>query len=122
MFFTSPDGFRLSPNTQEQTVLRIGDNENSDPNKIENIKKDLTTQYQVPEGAIKVHSSNLIEVNLPNDFANEKLNSIATDLISKYNVRVIESRLIDTATIITLKFALISISVALIVMTIFVLF
>ena len=122
MFFTSPDGFRLSPNTQEQTVLRIGDNENNDPNKIENIKKDLTTQYQVPEGAIKIHSSNLIEVNLPNDFANEKLNSIATDLISKYNVRVIESRLIDTATIITLKFALISISVALIVMTIFVLF
>ena len=122
LFFTSPDGFRLSPNTQEQTVLRIGDNENSDPNKIENIKKDLTTQYQVPEGAIKIHSPNLIEVNLPNDFANEKLNSIATDLISKYNVRVIESRLIDTATIITLKFALISISVALIVMTIFVLF
>lgn len=122
MFFTSPNGFRLSPNTQEQTVLRIGDNENNDPNKIENIKKDLTTQYQVPEGAIKIHSPNLIEVNLPNDFANEKLNSIATDLISKYNVRVIESRLIDTATIITLKFALISISVALIVMTIFVLF
>ena len=123
LFFTTESGgFRLAPVVQEQTILRIGNNEKLTNQQIDEVKKELVNNSDVKEDQIKVQNATLLEVYLANDFENSKINAISSTLISKYNLRVIDSKFTNSLTYMVIKFSLAAIVLALVVMCIFVLF
>lgn len=123
LFFTTNNGgFRLSPVVQEQTILRIGDNTELNTEKVEKIKEELTTNFGIQANQIKVKNSTLVEVYLEKEVENAKINAIASTLISKYDVRVIDSKFTNSATYMIVKFSLAAIVLALVIMCLFVLF
>ena len=123
LFFTTESGgFRLAPVVQEQTILRIGNNEKLTNQQVDEVKKELVNNFDIKEDQIKVQNSTLLEVYLANDFENSKINAISSTLISKYNLRVIDSKFTNSLTYMVIKFSLAAIVLALVVMCIFVLF
>ena len=124
LFLSTPTGgFRLAPSIQEQIVLRIGGNDHDlDPSQVSAIKQVLINEGGISPEQIVVQNGTLLEVYLAKTFSNADLNKLTSTLISMYNVRIIQSQLINSQTFFVMKFALAAIVLALVTMCIFVLF
>lgn len=118
--FRTGNGFTLSANDQQKTVLRIS-LDDSNLNQKSAIKSKLLLDLKDAKKINIVEKPNIIEVYLNKDYSEAKLNTLSLDLIKTYNVKVIVSNLISSNTYLIMKYTLFGILVAIVAMCVFVL-
>lgn len=120
-FFRTNNGFTKNQTDLYPTVLKISPNNNELTNEEKKeVENDITKILDIKSNQIDT-STNIISVYLENDFDQIKINKLESVLISKYNVKTINSELTNSNTFNIMKNTMYGILIAIIAMTIFVL-